>query len=146
MIRVMTESPSGATGPRRLLRSRDERVLGGVCGGIGEYLGVDPVLIRLAAVLLVFAGGAGVIAYIVAWIVIPEEPEGAAHEPGAAKASGQDEEMQGRARVIAGAVLAGLGGLLLLDILLPFSFDHDLIWPVLLIVIGAAVIARGTTR
>lgn len=146
MIRVMTESPSGTTGPRRLLRSRDERVLGGVCGGIGEYLGVDPVLIRLAAVLLVFAGGAGVIAYIVGWIVIPEEPEGAAREPRAAKAAGEDEAMQGRARVIAGAVLAGLGGLLLLDILLPISFDHNVILPVLLIVIGAAVIARGTAR
>ncbi len=58
---------------KHLYRSRTNRVIGGVCGGIGEYFGVDPTLIRLAWVLFVFAGGSGVLAYIVCWIIIPEE-------------------------------------------------------------------------
>lgn len=60
---------------KRLYRSRKERVLGGVCGGIAEYFGVDPTLVRLLAVILILAGGAGIIAYIIAWIIIPEESE-----------------------------------------------------------------------
>lgn len=59
---------------KRLYRSRDERILGGVCGGIARYFDVDPTIIRLLAVALIFAGGAAVIAYILAWIIVPEEP------------------------------------------------------------------------
>jgi phage shock protein C len=137
----MTETQAPGVAVRRLRRSRSDRVIGGVCGGLGEYLGVDAVLIRLAAVLLVFAGGAGVVAYIVGWIIIPEADEGA--ETGGAEA---EPVSQGRARVIAGAVLVCLGGLLLLDAVVPFSLDHRFVWPVLLIVVGAAVIARGDRR
>lgn len=59
---------------KRLYRSRRSRMIGGVCGGIGEYLGVDPTIIRLAWLFTVIFGGFGVFAYIVAWIIIPEEP------------------------------------------------------------------------
>lgn len=57
-----------------MFRSRKQRIIGGVCGGIGEYFGIDPVLIRLAWVLFCLAGGAGVLFYIIAWIVIPPAP------------------------------------------------------------------------
>ncbi len=57
----------------RLYRSRNDRMLAGVCGGLGDYFGVDSSLIRLALVLLIIFGGTGVFAYIIAWIVIPEE-------------------------------------------------------------------------
>tara|TARA_Y100000310_G_scaffold123899_1_gene122654 strand:- start:2416 stop:2850 length:435 start_codon:yes stop_codon:yes gene_type:complete len=60
-------------GTKRLYRSKSNRVLGGVCGGIGEYFGIDPTLIRLAWVLFTFVGGSGVLAYIICWIIIPEE-------------------------------------------------------------------------
>lgn len=59
---------------KRLYRSGDERILGGVCGGIGEYLGVDPVLIRILWVLGSLAWGSGIIAYILLWIIIPRNP------------------------------------------------------------------------
>jgi len=61
---------------RRLYRSVRERMLGGVCGGIADYLGTDPTLIRLVwvALSLFTRGFPGVILYIVGWIVIPEEP------------------------------------------------------------------------
>jgi len=59
---------------RRLCRSRRRRVLGGVAGGLAEFLGTDVVLVRLAWVLLALCGGTGILAYIVAWIIMPEEP------------------------------------------------------------------------
>ena len=61
-------------GVRRLYRSGKDRILGGVCGGIGEYLGVDPVVVRLLWVLSSF-WGVGILAYIVAWIIIPRNPK-----------------------------------------------------------------------
>lgn len=57
---------------KRLDRSKDNRVLCGVCGGIGDYLNVDPTIIRLLCLLLGFTGS-GLIAYIVAAVIIPEE-------------------------------------------------------------------------
>jgi len=66
------ESPQPPAAPeRRLTRSRHHRIVAGVAGGLGEYLGVDPVLIRIAFVLLVFAGATGVLAYLLAWLFIP---------------------------------------------------------------------------
>jgi phage shock protein C len=59
---------------KRLFRSKKSRILGGVCGGIAEYFDVDPTLIRLAWILFSLAYGSGIIAYIIAWIIIPEKP------------------------------------------------------------------------
>jgi phage shock protein C len=61
---------------RRLQRSRKEKVIAGVCGGIAEYFGIDPVIPRLIWVFLVLGAGLGILAYIVCWIVIPQAPEG----------------------------------------------------------------------
>lgn len=58
----------------RLYRSRTQKMIAGVCGGIGEYYGVDPTLIRLILVGLVFVGFSGILAYLVAWVIIPLEP------------------------------------------------------------------------
>ena len=61
---------------KKLYRSKDNRVIAGVCGGIGEYFNIDPTLIRLLWLLIsvVSAGLGGLVAYIVAWVIIPEEP------------------------------------------------------------------------
>jgi len=61
---------------KRLYRSRQERMISGVCGGIAEYFEMDPTLIRLIFVLLAMAGGPGLIAYIILAIIIPEKPVG----------------------------------------------------------------------
>lgn len=61
--------------PRRLYRSRSERIIAGVCGGMGDYFNVDPVLLRAAFVALAFLNGVGVILYIILMIIIPNEPE-----------------------------------------------------------------------
>lgn len=60
---------------RRLYRSRKERMLFGVCGGLGEYFKIDPTLVRLAFVIATLLGGPGLIAYVVLLIVVPEETE-----------------------------------------------------------------------
>lgn len=59
--------------PSRLYRSRSQKMLAGVCGGLGEYFDVDPVLIRLLFVVTSFISGVGILAYIVLWIVVPFE-------------------------------------------------------------------------
>lgn len=59
---------------KRLYRSRSERMIAGVCGGIGEYFNIDPTLVRLLFVAFTLAGGSGVLAYIIFMIVVPEEP------------------------------------------------------------------------
>ena len=59
---------------KRLYRSRKSRILGGVCGGLADYLNVDVSMVRLVAILAIFVGGLSFLVYIALWIVIPEEP------------------------------------------------------------------------
>jgi phage shock protein C len=64
---------------KQLYRSKNNRMLGGVCAGLGEHLDVDPTVIRLIwAVVTLLSFGTGIIIYILAWIIIPEEDTGGA--------------------------------------------------------------------
>jgi len=65
---------------KRLYRSRRDKVISGVCGGIADYFDLDSTIIRLAWVILIFLGGTGLVAYIIAAIIVPEEPENVFHE------------------------------------------------------------------
>jgi phage shock protein C len=58
---------------KKLVRTKDERMIAGVCGGLAKYAGVDPVIVRLGMVALVIFGGAGLLLYLAGWIIIPEE-------------------------------------------------------------------------
>jgi len=59
---------------KRLFRSRKNKMIAGVCAGLGEYFGIDPTIVRLVWVLFTFFSfGAGVLAYVVAWVIIPEK-------------------------------------------------------------------------
>lgn len=60
---------------KRLYKSNNEKVFVGVCGGIAEYFDIDPTLVRLLWVILLMMGGSGILAYIIAAIIIPNEPE-----------------------------------------------------------------------
>lgn len=69
----MTPPPS-APAPKRLVRSREDRWVAGVCGGVANYLGVDSNLVRLVVVLgTIFGFGSLLVAYVVAWILMPED-------------------------------------------------------------------------
>ena len=60
---------------KRLYKSRNDKMLGGVCGGIAEYFDIDPTLVRLGWVLFCALGGSGILAYFIAAIIIPSSPE-----------------------------------------------------------------------
>ena len=73
VMRSRAASEGEYSAGRRLYRSKTDRKVAGVCGGIAEYLDADPTVVRLAAILLVFGWGSGLLAYIVCALVIPEE-------------------------------------------------------------------------
>ena len=60
---------------KRLYRSKEDRWIGGVCGGIGEYFGIDPIIIRLLFLLAFLGWGAGLLIYLLMWIIVPENKE-----------------------------------------------------------------------
>lgn len=60
---------------RRLYRSKTEKMLGGVCGGLGELLDIDPTIVRLVFVLLALWGGSGILIYLVLWLIAPYKDE-----------------------------------------------------------------------
>ncbi|MDD6677992.1 MAG: PspC domain-containing protein [Firmicutes bacterium] len=60
---------------KRLYRSRENRMIGGVCGGIAEFFGIDPTLVRLGWVAFCALGGSGILAYLIAAIIIPEKQD-----------------------------------------------------------------------
>ena len=59
---------------KRLYKSRNDRVLAGVCGGIAEFFGIDPTLVRLAWAVMIFFGGSGLLLYIICALIIPNDP------------------------------------------------------------------------
>ena len=58
---------------KKLMRSKSNRMLAGVCGGVAAYFNMDPTIVRIIYVLLTFAGAAGVLIYLIMWLLIPEE-------------------------------------------------------------------------
>ena len=146
---------------QRLYRSRSDVMLGGVCGGLADYLGLDPTLVRLFFVLLAMGTGIGVFLYILMWIVVPVE--GAATKSVEASAQSAAGEMADRARtfgqefagavarpnprmgVFIGLALVVVGSIWLVQSLdLPWLrwLDFDFLWPVLLIIGGIVLILR----
>jgi phage shock protein PspC (stress-responsive transcriptional regulator) len=145
----------------KLYRSSTDKMLGGVCGGLGAYLGIDPVLIRLFFVLLTLGGGSGIVIYMLMWILIPYPDQGTAASAETIKA-GADEisararalgddmrvSLEGdtsRARLIIGAALVLLGLMFLgqnLRLTWLSWLQFDLLWPLLLIAGGVALILR----
>jgi phage shock protein C len=154
---------------RRLYRSRRDSILGGVAGGVADYFDMEPSIVRIVwAVLALVTGGIFLVLYIVMWIVVPEStappmpaaaavtpPAGGspvAEAPGQANASAPAASVQAPVRrsgpggaVIFGLILIGIGAWFLVDQYLP-AFDRDLIWPIALIALGAALLIVSLTR
>jgi len=137
---------------QKLTRSRSERILGGVCGGLARWIGIDPIFIRLFFVVLAAAGGSGVGVYILLWIIIPEE--GMADS---VSISDRAKDMGGDMQTAfskpnpkmfqyLGIGLIVLGGIIFLDRLnLPWLgwFNDNLVWALLIIVAGVALLVRA---
>ena len=94
---------------RRLYRSRTNHILGGVCGGLGDYFRLDPVLIRLVWLILILFGGIGLILYVIAWIIIPyeREDEAALSVPPPTRGAGKGRFWWGLVLVVMGVILWG---------------------------------------
>ena len=70
------EVEKGEVMEKRLYRSRDEKMIGGVCGGLAEYFGVDPVLVRALWVAITLLAGVGIVLYLILWVLVPLRPPG----------------------------------------------------------------------
>ncbi len=126
----------------RLTRSRDDRVIAGVCGGLARYLGIDPVLVRIAALLLIFAGGVGIVLYVIGWIAIPEERPAVDGVVEPEDDLDEDGLERRRGAAILGVLFIVLGIFFLLDEVWP-DLSWQYIWPVALIGVGLAIVLRG---
>jgi phage shock protein C len=121
---------------KRLYRSRRERMVGGVCGGLAEYFDIDVNIIRLIWVFTFFAGGAGLIPYIIALIVLPEEPGSREYVVESTAANNESR------RWLAGTILIGLGVFFLINNFMPW-LRLERLWPFVLILGGLYIIDRG---
>jgi len=137
---------------KRLYRSRTHRVIGGVAGGIGEYLDIDPVLVRILFILALFAGGVGFLAYIIAWIIIPEQPRESTmtmppdtqqpNMPPQPQQPSKPEEAPRRGSIVGGLALLVLGLLFLGQNFLP-DFNFGDWWPLILVAIGVGLLYKA---
>lgn len=133
----------------RLYRSNTDKVIGGVCGGLADYLNIDPVIVRILFVLLAVFGGSGVLAYIILWIVIPAPvlsygTDQTSGEPLYVKVETDPENPEPKRRnnnssLIAGVLLIAFGLLFLADRLIPMYNLWDF-WPLILVAAGVMLI------
>ncbi len=131
----------------RLYRSPDDKILGGVCGGLARYLGVSAVLIRILFVLLALANGLGVLTYLALWVLMPAgdstRDTGNTVDPFDVSRDRGSREATNRA-VVGGAVLVAVGLLLLLKNLgVLLWFRWDMVAPLMLVVVGAIVVLNA---
>jgi phage shock protein PspC (stress-responsive transcriptional regulator) len=132
----------------RLTRSRNG-MIGGVAAGVATWINADPALVRIAWALLVpLTGGAALLAYIVAWVVVPEEPKPAGTADAAAPATEEAEPFridEGRAAVLIGGGLIVLGLWFLAREYLP-RIDWGFVWPLILVGVGVLILTGAARR
>ena len=148
---------------KRLYRSRNDRVIAGVCGGLAEYFSIDAILIRLLFLVLIIFGGGGLLAYVILWIITPEKTiefsqtqnssdmentQSTHQEPMGSDPSKNDpfryppRKQRDRGNLIGGLVLITLGIIFLADEFIPHVSFSDL-WPLILVVIGVGLLINN---
>jgi phage shock protein C len=144
---------------KRLCKSRKNKMIAGVCGGIAEYLEVDPVLVRLIAVLFLFTGGAAFIAYLIGMIIMPDAPmefigQTQDGQPVATEIPVPREKVSKTGSLVLGIILIFFGFNFLLRNI-PFFHRYywwfwdmgwQIFWPSILILIGLLVILVGARK
>ena len=151
---------------KKLHRSNNEKVLGGVAGGIGEYFDIDPVIVRALFLIALFAGGASILVYIVLWIIIPQRPyftdyhsnQAYSNEPNSEFNSTSDDyqtdeyqnvenmekktESSESLKMFFGISLIVIGALFLLDKFVD-EVNFEYIFPGILVALGIYLIAKA---
>jgi len=150
---------------KKLYRSRKDYMIAGVCGGIAEYFEIDPTLVRLLAVLVVLLGGAGVVAYIIAWIVVQKNPDQISDEAFEERENIKEKVKKGakdvieevkehfeseessrepekNRRILGGIIVIAVGLIFLLNGFFPWVGWNKL-WPVILVVVGIIIMIQA---
>ena len=136
---------------RRLTRSRNA-MIGGVAAGVAEWLNIDPAIVRIAwAILVPLTSGAALLAYLVAWALLPEEPatsssgvvDESSPESGAGRSAPAMDE--GRTALLLGGALIIIGLWFLVRELLP-DIDWGFVWPLALMAAGIVVLVNARRR
>ena len=155
---------------KRLCRSRRDALVAGVCGGLAEYFKVDPSLVRLVFIIAIFLGGAGLVVYLVAWLIVPENPEqspnpsftknqklkedvvGELRRVGSSLAEkfeaaleADEDRPERRSTVFVGLALIVIGAAFLFKNFIPW-LDLEKLWPILLIGVGALLLFGAARR
>lgn len=149
---------------KRLYRSRQNRMLSGVSGGLAEYFEIDPVIVRALFIITTLGWGTGVLAYIILWIIVPQKPiifEEKKNPTDSEKVNydtaSQDEDFYDKyknqedisnfeqrdsnIKYLFGAILIVIGILLLFNKMIP-SFNFEYLWPVALIIFGILILMK----
>lgn len=136
---------------KKLYRSQSDRVLGGVAAGLAKYLAVDPALMRVAFVALALVDGIGILIYFVMWLIIPAENSTARSTEETVGANAADIANQFRSlggsigrpggALVVGIFLVVIGSFFLARIFVP-QINFSMVWPLVLIAIGAFLIIR----
>lgn len=145
-----------------LYRDRSDTMVGGVAGGLGKYLNLDPTIIRIIFIILALFGGGGVLLYLILWIAIPLEPinyfEDNQYQSNMENAANGNAQQAGDSRqpapqnnkppsdgnLIAGVILIAIGGIFLINRFLDIDFGD--LWPFILLAAGLVLVIRGFTR
>lgn len=130
---VRDEVLTGTSTPPRLHRSREQRVVAGVCGGLGGYFGLDPVWFRIGFVVLAIGGGSGVLIYLLMWLIVQPRPEGSVAQ------AVPHGSFNGAA--VIGVVLMLVGTIALISTVAPWMGQY--FWPVVLLLGGLALVIGG---
>lgn len=152
---------------KRIYRSKKNKIIAGVCSGIAEYFNIDPTIVRIIFILLIFGQGAGILIYIICWFIIPEEPENTKekteqkdkkeHSDTTTVEHKIDHKIEDklqntikpssktRTSQFFGIALIALGVLFLLN---QFSsrFSFSKFWPIILILLGAVILINTNKK
>lgn len=146
---------------KRLYRSCKDEMIGGVAGGLAEYLDVDVILVRLIFLILLFSWGAGFVVYLIAWIIVPLDP-GCKEKRTAAEEIQQKAEnimnevnekiskkdkikTKNEGSIWFGAILVFLGGMILVQNITGMDVWHNFL-PVMIIFVGLIILVRSVER
>jgi phage shock protein C len=133
-VYIMSTTP--AETPRTLHRNLNNRVVAGVCSGLADYFAIDPILVRLAFVVIAFAGGASILAYIVLWIVMPPGE-------GYAATTTTDFGPAAQGGIWVGGILVVVGLLFLVgNTGIFWWWNWSFFWPLMLVALGVLILSR----
>lgn len=147
---------------KTLNRSKTDRFVAGVCGGLGKYFEIDSLIFRLIFILLTIFAGSGVIIYIIFWILMPEDGEkrpndiGESIKEGASrmadeikeKTKGVDKnDRDKKSKLIGGLIILTIGLIFLFENIMPqYGINFSKLWPLIVVVIGISVIIDSSKK